>query len=277
MLRTRFVTALVLLIALGAALFCAPPGLWALLVLLVGLMASWEWAGLAQFPGISRIFYVATTAALAGGLHALMQPTVNTNAMLMVLFVASTLFWVLLVPFWLARLWRVERASRLALCGWVLIIPTGFALIQLRTMGSWVLLAVLAVIFLSDSTAYFVGRAFGHYKLTPSISPGKTWEGVVGALVAVTIYALWVMHGVPQNNAVLAQAVQASGWTFVPLVLLIAVLGIEGDLFESWIKRCAGAKDSGHLFPGHGGILDRIDALTATLPLAAALLTVVAS
>jgi len=189
-----------------------------------------------------------------------------------VLFVMSALFWLLLAPLWLARQWRVERASRLALCGWVLIIPTGFALIQLRSLGPWVLLAVLSVIFLSDSAAYFTGRAFGRHKLAPTISPGKTWEGVVGALVAVAMYAVWLMVSVAHDNHVLMLAMQASGWAFVPWVLLIAVLGIEGDLFESWIKRCADAKDSGHLLPGHGGVLDRIDALTATLPLAAALL-----
>jgi phosphatidate cytidylyltransferase len=161
----------------------------------------------------------------------------------------------------------------LALCGWVLIIPTGFALIQLRTLGPWVLLCVLTVIFLSDSAAYFAGRVFGRHKLAPAISPGKTWEGVVGALLAVSVYAAWLMVGLPQHNSVLMRAAQVSGWAFLPWVLLIVVLGIEGDLFESWIKRCAGAKDSGHLLPGHGGVLDRIDALTAALPLAAALLT----
>ncbi len=270
MLRTRLITALVLLLALGAALFWAPEWLWTLLVLMVGLVASWEWAGLAKFPSVSRVFYVFTTAALAVSLFTFMQP--NVQATLMVLFVMSALFWLLLAPLWLARQWRVERASRLALCGWVLIIPTGFALIQLRSLGPWVLLAVLSVIFLSDSAAYFTGRAFGRHKLAPTISPGKTWEGVVGALVAVAMYAVWLMVSVAHDNHVLMLAMQASGWAFVPWVLLIAVLGIEGDLFESWIKRCADAKDSGHLLPGHGGVLDRIDALTATLPLAAALL-----
>jgi phosphatidate cytidylyltransferase len=271
MLRTRLITALVLLLTLGVALFCAPAWLWALLVMAVGLVASWEWAGLAQFSGVSRAFYVFTTAALAALLCAFMQP--NAQATLMVLFAASAAFWLLLAPLWLVRQWRVERASRLALCGWVLIIPTGFALIQLRTLGPWVLLCVLTVIFLSDSAAYFAGRVFGRHKLAPAISPGKTWEGVVGALLAVSVYAAWLMVGLPQHNSVLMRAAQVSGWAFLPWVLLIVVLGIEGDLFESWIKRCAGAKDSGHLLPGHGGVLDRIDALTAALPLAAALLT----
>src|SRR5262249_46458483 len=128
------------------------------------------------------------------------------------------------------------------------------------------LLAVLGAVWISDSAAYFVGRRFGKRKLAPSISPGKTWEGVAGALVAVVLYALaWAALGKPGNRllggplGVLALAAALAG---------LAVVGIIGDLFESLIKRQAGVKDSGTLLPGHGGILDRIDAPVAMLPLA---------
>ena len=114
-------------------------------------------------------------------------------------------------------------------------------------------------IWISDTAAYFAGRALGKHKLAPNISPGKTWEGVAGAVVAVSIYAL-----------IWARVAGEAGHTkfLMPLLLILAIMGIIGDLFESLIKRHAGLKDSGNILPGHGGILDRIDALTSTLPIA---------
>jgi phosphatidate cytidylyltransferase len=117
----------------------------------------------------------------------------------------------------------------------------------------------MGAIWLSDTAAYFSGRTWGKNKLAPSISPGKTWEGVAGALVAVLVYALIWSYGEDAIPATL----------LIPLLLLLAALGIVGDLFESLMKRHAGLKDSGTILPGHGGILDRIDALTSTLPIAA--------
>jgi phosphatidate cytidylyltransferase len=117
----------------------------------------------------------------------------------------------------------------------------------------------MSAIWISDTAAYFSGRAWGRRKLAPSISPGKTWEGVAGALAAVLVYALlWSNSSGSEARASL----------LVPLLLLLAAMGIIGDLFESLMKRQAGVKDSGNILPGHGGILDRIDALTSTLPLA---------
>ena len=150
--------------------------------------------------------------------------------------------------------------------GVLALVPAFAALIELRAGHPGLLLAVLGTAWISDSAAYLVGRRFGRRKLAPSISPGKTWEGVAGALVAVAVYALaWVALGAPDNR-----------WLGGPLaipalaavLLALAVVGIIGDLFESLIKRQAGVKDSGNLLPGHGGILDRIDAPVAMLPLA---------
>ncbi len=119
---------------------------------------------------------------------------------------------------------------------------------------------MLGTAWVSDTAAYFIGRRFGKRKLAPSISPGKTWEGVAGALAAVGLYALaWASLGGPMNAA--------PAW-ILPVLLGLAVAGMIGDLFESLIKRQAGVKDSGKLLPGHGGILDRIDAPLAMLPLA---------
>jgi phosphatidate cytidylyltransferase len=147
----------------------------------------------------------------------------------------------------------------MSIIGWLLLLPTGLALYQLRTISPLLLLGFMAAIWISDTAAYFAGRAYGKHKLAPGISPGKTWEGVVGALVAVSVYALiWSQIAGEDARIIL----------LLPLLLGLVILGIIGDLFESLMKRHAGVKDSGNILPGHGGILDRIDALTSTLPAA---------
>jgi phosphatidate cytidylyltransferase len=127
----------------------------------------------------------------------------------------------------------------------------------------------LAIVWISDSAAYLIGGTFGKHKLAPSISPGKTWEGVLGALVAVIVYApAWVAIGGPASLPdKLGLIPEGAGW-FIAMLVGLAVVGMIGDLFESLIKRQAGVKDSGTLLPGHGGMLDRIDAPMAMLPLA---------
>jgi phosphatidate cytidylyltransferase len=130
------------------------------------------------------------------------------------------------------------------------------------------LLALMAIVWIADSAAYFAGRRFGKRKLAPSISPGKTWEGVYGGLIAVAIYALALLRfaeGTGYSAPILAPT--AIAW--VALVLGLAGVSVVGDLFESQLKRHRGVKDSGKLLPGHGGVLDRIDALMAALPPAA--------
>ncbi|MHB1591728.1 MAG: phosphatidate cytidylyltransferase, partial [Sulfuricella sp.] len=165
---------------------------------------------------------------------------------------------------WLRNQWRTRQWTIMALIGWVILIPTWLALVELRTFGPGLFLGLLAVVWIADSAAYFSGRKFGRHKLAPAISPGKTWEGVAGAFLAVTLYGLaW---GMWDGSTVLF----SSGlWRGVLLLWLLTLFGILGDLFESWMKRVAGLKDSGRILPGHGGMLDRIDALTAAMPLAA--------
>jgi phosphatidate cytidylyltransferase len=132
------------------------------------------------------------------------------------------------------------------------------ALLFLRNHSPSLLLAIVGIAIVADTAAYFTGRAFGKHKLAPSISPGKTWEGAVGGAVAVAVYAL--LLPAPEGIGKLQLIVAA---------LALSVLSVLGDLFESWIKRRAGVKDSSQLLPGHGGILDRIDSQLAVLPVAA--------
>ena len=121
------------------------------------------------------------------------------------------------------------------------------------------LLGIMATVWIADTAAYFTGRAFGKNKLAAVISPGKTWEGVAGAVLGVFIYAL-IWHQMTDD--------QSLATFLIPLLLVLTALGVIGVLFESMMKRQAGLKDSGNILPGHGGILDRIDALTSTLPVA---------
>ena len=150
----------------------------------------------------------------------------------------------------------------LAVTGWVALVPCWYGVVVLHRSPA-LLLALLAVIWIADSAAYFAGRRFGRRKLAPGISPGKTWEGVGGAFAAVLLYALFL------DRVVLPDVPGLRGGAVFLLVTLMTALGIVGDLFESWMKRQAGVKDSGTLLPGHGGVLDRIDALTAAAPFAA--------
>jgi phosphatidate cytidylyltransferase len=148
----------------------------------------------------------------------------------------------------------------LLIAGIIVLLPTWLALARLQ-QEPLRLLALLAVVWIADTAAFFTGKLFGKHKLAPSISPGKTWEGVAGAMVAVALYA-WMVSAMESGHSI---------EVITGLFLAMTVLSILGDLFESWLKRAAGVKDSSNLLPGHGGILDRIDGVTAALPLAALL------
>ena len=149
----------------------------------------------------------------------------------------------------------------MAVVGWLVLLPTGMAMLDLRAASPqpWWLLGVMGLVWMADISAYFAGRKFGKTKLAPSISPGKTWEGVAGAMLGVMVYVavVLVISGMKMH------------YTWFVYAAFGVALSVIGDLFESAIKRQAGVKDSGSLLPGHGGLLDRIDALTSTLPLAA--------
>ncbi|WP_110656957.1 phosphatidate cytidylyltransferase [Salinicola halimionae] len=257
MLRQRILTALVLAPLALAGLFGLSGGSFAAFTALVLLLGAWEWARLAGFDDHkSRLLY---TAGLG-----------------LVLLVAWWAGWIsaqwplwIAAAGWLANAWWVSRypqASdqwqppwrRLAMGGWVLV-PCWVGLYQLRQDGSEWLLFVLLLVWVADIGAYFSGRRFGRRKLAPHVSPGKSWEGVYGGWVAVAVlvflYALWLSLDLHQTLGLLIVA------------LIVAFISVVGDLLESMLKRFRGLKDSSHLLPGHGGILDRIDSLTAAVPL----------
>ncbi|MBK6853540.1 MAG: phosphatidate cytidylyltransferase [Burkholderiales bacterium] len=277
MLKQRIITALALLAVLLPALFVqvAWPFI-ALSVLMIGA-AGWEWARLngqlgsgALVAGVA-LGAAAAATALAGGVgHA---PGLVWNA--------ATLVWVL-GGAWVLRAgvtgWpRLDRSLRLLL-GLVLLWLAWLAIAQARVVGVNFLLSLLCLVWMADIAAYFAGRAFGRRKLAPAISPGKSWEGVVGGMVgvlALSVFWLWFDHAAPVDSVSLyGLLLQRGGVVSLVLgVMFLAAMSVVGDLFESLVKRAAGAKDSSQLLPGHGGVLDRIDALLPVCPLALGLLS----
>ena len=266
MLRARILTAVILLAGFLAALFWLPRVGWIALVGSVLAVAAWEWAGLARLGPLSRSIYALAIAAAGtwAGWNAGAEPGPLLGHSW--LYVAATVFWVVLAPVWLWERPAFATPAMPLLAGVIVLVPNAAAMVALRGESPVLLLAVMAVVWISDSAAFFTGRRFGRRKLAPAVSPGKTWEGVWGALLAVAAYGLsW--HWFP--DAALPRGSSTGVTSLGFLALGFAVLGILGDLFESQMKRNAGVKDSGRLLPGHGGALDRIDALLPVLPAAA--------
>ena len=261
MLKQRVITAIILLALLLFALFFLPTPGWVLLVIVVVMQGTSEWARLAKFSGNAANGYWWLTLAVMIGIVSLD----NNHALPhLPVYAVSVLLWLVVVPVWLLSGWHVRQPMLMALTGWALLVPTGLALMDLRAANPWWLLGVMGLVWVADIAAYFTGRKFGKTKLAPRISPGKTWEGVIGALLGVAVYVplvVW-LSGASATTYQRLPSLTLIAWVWVGLAVL-------GDLFESVIKRQAGVKDSGALLPGHGGLLDRIDALTSTLPLAA--------
>lgn len=267
MLKSRVLTAAVLLLLLLAALFWLPPSLWSLLVAAMVMQGATEWSHLSRLQGRTvKLYWGATLLLMLGllwldaGVSAQQSQYVH-----LIFYLLAALLWLVVVPAWLMSGVKVTQPLLMMGVGWMVLIPTGLAMIDLRAAAPapWILLFVMGLVWVADSAAYFAGRRFGKTKLVPSISPGKTWEGVAGAILGVSVYValVWTFSAESTHLQVLP-ALMLTAWWWV-------VLAILGDLFESAIKRQAGVKDSGALLPGHGGLLDRIDALTSTLPLAA--------
>jgi phosphatidate cytidylyltransferase len=265
MLKTRIATALVLVIALGLVLFRLPPVAAVITFALIAALAGWEWGGLMGQPPSARVMYAAVILLFCWQLQ------VGAPAAMPVLLGLSVAFWLLVVPFWFRYKWKLAGNDAFGYAlGGLVILPTWIAMVALQAVSSWLLLAVMALVWVADVAAYFAGRTFGKHKLAPTISPGKTWEGVAGAVVGVLIYGFTVFTASP-----LAEHRFLGFPALGLLLLLLTAVSVMGDLFESLLKRQAGLKDSSNLLPGHGGVLDRIDSLTSTLPLAALILHLV--
>jgi phosphatidate cytidylyltransferase len=266
MLRTRVLTALVLSAVLLAALFLLPRDGWIAFCALFLAIAAWEWGGLTALASGARCVY-AGLLVLLFVLPAVLRPAWASGLYVPAwVYHAGALFWAVLVPLWIWRRPRIQGRTGLLATGALVLLPAFAALVDLRAAHPWLLIGAFSTVWISDTAAYFVGVSYGRHKLAPTISPGKTWEGVAGALAAVAFYAIfWAALGSPAGMATWPGGARV--W-MLPVLLGLAVVGMIGDLFESLIKRQAGVKDSGTFLPGHGGLLDRIDAPAAMLPFA---------
>ena len=254
MLRTRIITAAILIGLLLVIILWLPPLATVIAMTVLLLAGAWEWSAFLKLRTLTgRALYVALIAAC---LPVLWQLTVAEPARSGVLAVA--LAWWVLALLWVLFAPRRAAAWSAALAGLLALAPAWVAMVRLRVDvprgAQWVLFA-LCLVWAADIGAYIAGRSFGRVKLAPLVSPGKTWEGVAGGLLFAALVALWGSRwfAVPVGQ-------------FVPLCLVVVGFSIVGDLTESLLKRFAGLKDSGTLFPGHGGVMDRIDSLTSAMP-----------
>lgn len=281
MLKSRLITALVLIPLVIAALFWLPLAGFTLVLLAICMLSAWEWG---QFAGLTTRIHRIWLALLFGLLLASMafslpayQPLISLPAVSIALW-SSLSWWTVALLFVLtypssARFWRQSRFLRLFF-GLLTLMPFFWGMMVLRRYhydgnhyaGAWWLLFVLLLVWGADSGAYLFGKLFGRHKLIPSVSPGKTWEGLAGGILVTLILAYLFTKispfDVPSSVLVICSTVAT----------LASVLG---DLTESMFKREAGIKDSGQIIPGHGGILDRIDSLTAAVPVFTCLLLLV--
>jgi phosphatidate cytidylyltransferase len=278
MLAQRVITALVLLALLIPALFAAAAWPFALLTLVLIAAAGWEWARLNGGASLACLIFGALLAlACAGALAA----GWTSQAPSMVWW-AAVLVWVL-GGTWALKAgpagWPTLTLSLRWALGFAALWTAWLALASARTVGINFILSIFCLVWAADIAAYFGGRALGKRKLALSISPGKSWEGVWSGMLGVMLLA-WLWLAIDRNGGVDSASVYmrllTSHGTFglVLVLIFLSAMSVVGDLVESLVKRSAGAKDSSGLLPGHGGVLDRIDALLPVFPLAMAMISI---
>ncbi len=256
MLRARVYTAIVLVSLIAAVMFALPPVAGQITLAALLAIGAWEWAAFAGFHTIAtRLGYVLTSLVLGY----LTVHDLQSNGIYQLMLVAAA-WWVVAALRIILAHDRVSTGMTLV-AGWLTLLPALAAVGHLYVgavqpaSGNGLFLMLLALVAAADIGAYFAGRRFGHTKLAPSVSPGKTWEGVIGGAIAVTLLSL-----------AFASVMGLSKLGFVGIAGIVFVASVVGDLTESLFKRGAGLKDSGFILPGHGGLLDRIDSLTAAAP-----------
>lgn len=256
MLKQRIMTAAILIpLVLGAVLYLPAMG-FAIGSALVLMLAGWEWSslsGIKNFTG--RLLYLGLLLLLFFATHFID---------LQWILIVTSAWWLLIVPLIMIRFFPDKISPNCfykAMMGLFILVACWHSLIAVRENGPFYLLLLLVMVWVIDSAAYFIGKAWGKHPLAVKISPNKTIEGAIGGVVAALIFVL-VIHLFFYNLVLL----ENQYWMTVLLTLLTAAASIMGDLFESMMKRLAGVKDSGRLVRGHGGVLDRIDSLIAATP-----------
>ena len=256
MLISRILSAFVMLLVFLSSMFLFSGRYFSFVIYIPSLLALFEWSKLLYFKSHEKKIFLLISLIL---IYFIDQHLDADNSRLILLI--ASVFWLCIAPLFLLFKINLKNFFLSALIGWVLVMPLIISLNYLIQLSPWVVLLVLTSIWLADSGAYFFGKQFGKKKLAPTISPGKTWEGFLGALFVVSSFSIAVTYFGFVNS-----------YMAIFFFNLILVLSVEGDLFESYIKRMAKVKDSGDLIPGHGGVLDRIDSLCSSLPLATLIL-----
>jgi phosphatidate cytidylyltransferase len=252
-LRKRIITAVILAVLFLAVLLWLPPVATVIVVTALVLAGAWEWSAfLRPSVSIARVAYVAMMALLLLGARYVATDPDGRHLILI-----TAMLWWLVALGWIIFAPRSVAPWSAGLAGVLALVPAWIALVWLRYLphGEYWVLFTLLLVWGADIGAYFAGHRFGRTRLAPSVSPGKTWEGVVGGFALSGIVAV-------AGSAWFALPLYA----FVPLCLAAVGFSIVGDLTESLLKRFAGVKDSGTLFPGHGGVMDRIDSVTGAAP-----------
>ena len=275
MLRLRILTAIALLAVLLPAVFFPEPWLFALVAGVLMACAAWEWFHL-NGAGSQKALLAGLGCALVCFFLWFAHPQAES---LSTVWLTSALVWVVgggvLIRSGVLA-WARLNANLRQVIGFVVLCIAWLAVVAARVRGINFLFSVMALVWVADIAAYFAGRSLGgrffDKKLAPDISPGKTREGAIGGLLGVLLLALmwmWVDTVCVTGSLSIYTLVASKHWVFMLLaVLFLGLMSICGDLLESLVKRAAGAKDSSQLLPGHGGVLDRIDALLPVLPLA---------
>ncbi len=256
-LKQRVITGIVLIALVLLGVLIPTPPIFAIFSLIVIItLAGLEWARLVALTELNRTLFIS-------GLLAISVLVYWSGELRWFFNVLGVIIWLILLVILAiyekdTQLYK-ENIWLLRLAAFLVLIPAWSSLITLQQFYPSLLLYLIFLIAIADSAAYFSGRSFGKTKLAPELSPGKTREGVLGGLAAATLWAILgaAFLGLP-----------GSDWLFfIFLSMMVALMSVAGDLFESLLKREAGEKDSGSILPGHGGILDRIDGLLAALPL----------
>jgi phosphatidate cytidylyltransferase len=274
MLKQRVITALVITAIFLAALFLLPAGYFAFFMALVVLIGAWEWASLSSInhPALRIVYALVMGGCLLGTSYWIdfageATPQLDLQSVQQLLIIGCS-FWavaLLLVQGYpsSAILWG-HKLIRLVM-GLLVLIPTWVALVYVRQQaeGHWLIILLFLVVAVADTGGYFVGRRFGKRKLALAVSPGKTWEGFAGGLISNIVLAFILVFSFSIPSGLL-----------LAVIIPTSLVSVLGDLLESMVKRHAGVKDSGTILPGHGGILDRVDGVTAAAPVYALALMV---
>lgn len=276
MLKQRVITAVILIALIIAAVLAPTPWALVLILCLMATVAVWEWLRLscgdrALVPTVVAGLFAAFILYQSAEWIAKVTPGSGSHHHLLVLVAPVVVaYWVVGAGMMLVIAQTEQRESRLTLSlfGAVAILVAWAALVDMWLYrGAWYLISMLALVWMVDIAAYFTGRALGKRKLAPRVSPGKTWAGFFGGVIAAVV---WVFVSAQWPGSFGSELITNWSWFGAALfAVLLAVFSVIGDLFESLLKRRAGYKDSSQLLPGHGGVLDRIDALIPVAPLAA--------